>query len=64
MTVKEAIKLLESSGFTRISQRGSHIKYGKGSFRVNIVMHRSPKETLSTGIIKCIKKVIEDAKIS
>ena len=36
---KEVIKILENFGFHYVSQRGSHIKYAKGSYVVIIPNH-------------------------
>lgn len=62
-TVKEAINLLIENGFTFKSQKGSHIKYAKGSFSCNLVMHKSTKETLSPGVMKTMLSTIEKSKL-
>lgn len=36
---KEVIKILENFGFHYVSQRGSHMKYAKGSYVVIIPNH-------------------------
>ena len=58
MTVKEAIKMLEINGFTRLNQVGSHIKYGKDQKRYTIVLHKSTKETLCPKAIKNLKLIL------
>lgn len=44
MTVGEAIKILLKNDFVFLNQVGSHKKYGRGSERITIVFHKSPKE--------------------
>ena len=61
VTVKQAINLLESNGFKFVKQRGSHMKYSKGSYSCNIVCHRSEEETLSIGLYKSLLSIIQKA---
>jgi len=57
MEVREAIKILESNGFERTNQVGSHIKYSRGSEIITVVMHSSPKERVHDKTEKKIKKI-------
>lgn len=59
ITVGKAIKELESRGFQFLNQVGSHRKYGKGSERVTLVFHSSPKEILHKKTEKELKTLLK-----
>lgn len=62
VTAKEMAKLLESNGFTLLHQKGSHKKYVNGNVFAILVYHGNDKESLSTGVVKNIKKAILKSK--
>jgi predicted RNA binding protein YcfA (HicA-like mRNA interferase family) len=56
LTVKQAINLLVDNGYSKLNQRGSHIKFGKEGERFTIIYHSNDKETISSMIEKKLKK--------
>ena len=59
MSVKEAIKLVESSGFILSRQSGSHAQYFKNGLRITIPIHNN--DILHPKITKQILLAIEES---
>ncbi len=51
----EMLRLYRRAGWTVISQRGSHVKIGKGSLREIIPMHDELKKGLERALLKRLK---------
>lgn len=51
---EEMLRLYEKAGWTILSQRGSHVKVGKGPLREIIPLHRELKKGLEYALLKRI----------
>ena len=49
---KEVLSLYKKAGWIVISQKGSHVKIGKGSLREIIPMHKELKKGLEQMLLK------------
>ena len=49
---KEMIQQFKKAGWIEISQKGSHVKIGKGNLRETIPMHKELKKGLEQKLLK------------
>jgi predicted RNA binding protein YcfA (HicA-like mRNA interferase family) len=49
---EDVLKLYKKAGWKIISQRGSHVKVGKGSLREIIPLHKELKKGLEQALLK------------
>lgn len=59
MTVSEAKKTLNNNGFVIKSQKGSHVKFVKGSKTIVLACHGTKNERLHPKAVKDIKNIIK-----
>jgi predicted RNA binding protein YcfA (HicA-like mRNA interferase family) len=53
---KEMLRIYIKNGWTKVSQRGSHVKVEKGKHIEIIPMHKELKRGLESKLLKRIKK--------
>jgi predicted RNA binding protein YcfA (HicA-like mRNA interferase family) len=49
---KEMLRLFKNAGWVELSQRGSHVKVGKGALRETIPVHKELKKGLEQKLLK------------
>ena len=54
---KQMLRLYIKAGWIKISQKGSHVKVGKGDQREIIPMHKELRKGLEQSLLKKLEKV-------